>query len=31
LVYLAVDKYESAFFVRRLLRHRALKTKSRRM
>ncbi len=31
LVYLAVDKYESAFFARRLLRHRALKTKAQRM
>ena len=31
LVYLAVDKYESAFFARRLLRRRALKTKVRRM
>ncbi len=31
LLYLAVDKYESAFFARRLLRHRALKTKAQRM
>ena len=31
LVYLAVYKYESAFFVRRMLRHRALKTKAKRM
>jgi hypothetical protein len=30
LVYLAVDKYEAAFFARRLLRHRALKTKAQR-
>ncbi len=31
LVYLAVGKYEAAFFARRLLRHRALKTKAQRM
>ncbi len=31
LVYLAVDKYESAFFARRALRHRGLKTKAQRM
>jgi hypothetical protein len=31
LIYLAVNKYEAAFFARRLLRHRALKTKAQRM
>lgn len=31
LVYLAVEKYEAAFFARRLLRHRLFKTKARRM
>ncbi|MBO0859667.1 MAG: hypothetical protein J2P21_14495 [Chloracidobacterium sp.] len=31
LVYLAVDKYESAFFARRALRHRELRTKAQRI
>jgi hypothetical protein len=31
LVYLGVEKYEAAFFIRRLLRHRELKTKAGRM
>ena len=31
LIYLAVEKYEAAFYARRVLRHRAFKTKARRM
>lgn len=31
LVFLAVEKYEAAFYARRVLRHRAFKTKAQRM
>jgi hypothetical protein len=31
LVYLAVDKYESAIFIRRILRHLDFNTKEKRM